>query len=64
MCIDETKLDETFPDVKFMIENYHSLLLEQIEIEKGGGKMVFDRKELITKRLEDFETKLTETICI
>ena len=26
--------------------------------------MDFDRKELLTKRLEDFETKSTEAICI
>ena len=31
---------------------------------KGGGKTVFIRKKLLAKRLEDFETKSTETICI
>ena len=31
---------------------------------KGGEKMVFTRKELLAERLEDFETKSTETICI
>ena len=46
---DETKLDETFPDAQFMIENY---------------KFLHFRKELVSKRLEDFESKSTETICI
>ena len=31
---------------------------------KGGRKMHFIGKELLAKRLEDFETKSTETICI
>ena len=30
----------------------------------GGGKMVFIREGLITKRLENLETKLSETICL
>ena len=64
LCIDETKLDETFPDAQFLIENYQFPPLEETKIKKGGGKMVFIRKELLAKRLEDFETKSTETICI
>ena len=30
----------------------------------GGEKMVFIREGLITKRLEDLETKLSETVCL
>ena len=63
ICIDETKLDEAFPDAQFMIENYQFPLLRDRN-NKGGGKMVFIRKELLAKRLEDFEIKSTETICI
>ena len=64
MCIDETKLDETFPDAQFMIENYQFPPLKRDRNKKGIGKMVFIMKELLAKRLEDFETKSTETICI
>ena len=62
--IDETKLDETFPDAQFMTENYQFLPFRRDRNNKGGGKMVFIRKELLAERLEDFETKSTETICI
>ena len=64
LCIDETKLDETFPDAQFMIENYQFPPFRRDRNNKGGGKMVLIRKELLAKRLEDFETKSTETICI
>ena len=64
MCIDETKLDETFPDAQLMIENYQFLLFRRDRNKKGGRKMVFIRMVLLAKRLEDFETKSTETICL
>ena len=64
LCIDETKLDETFPDAQFIIENYQFTPFRRDRNNKGDGKMVFIRKELLAKRLEDFETKSTETILI
>ena len=64
LCTDETRLDETFPDAQFMIENYQLPPFRRDTNKKGGGKIVFIRKELLTKRLEDFETKSKETICI
>ena len=64
LCIDETKLDETFPDAQFMIENYKFPPFRKDRNKNEVGKMVFIRKELLAKRLEDFETKSTETICI
>ena len=64
LCIDETKLDETFADAQFMIENYQFPPFRRDGNKKGGGKMVFIRKELLAKRLEDFETKSTEIICM
>ena len=33
-CIDETKLDESFPDSQFHIENYQFPRFGEIEIEK------------------------------
>ena len=64
LCIDETKLNETFPDAQFIIENYQFTPFRRDRNNKGGGKMVFIRKELLAKSLEDFETKSTETILI
>ena len=64
LCIDETKLDETFPDAQFMIENYQFSPFRRDRNRKGGGKMFFVRKELLVKRLENFETKSTEAFCI
>ena len=63
-CIDEVKLDEAFPDAQFMIENYQFPPFRRDGNNKGGGKMLFISKELLAKRLEDFEIKSTETICI
>ena len=64
LCIDETKFDETFPDAQFMMKNYQFLPFRTDRNKKGGRKMIFIGKELLAKRLEDFETKSTETICI
>ena len=64
LCIDEAELDDTFPDAQFMIENYQFPPFSKDRNKRGGGKMVFIRKELLAKRLENFETKSTETICI
>ena len=50
LCIEETKLDETFPDAQFMIENYQFPPFRRDRNNKGGGKMVFIRKELLNKR--------------
>ena len=57
LCIDETKLDETFPDAQFIIENYQFLPFRRDTNQKGLGKW-------LAKGLEDFETKSIETICI
>ena len=65
--LDETKLDETFPDAQFMIEKYYFPPFRKDRNRKGrggGGKMFFVRKELLARRLEDFETKSTEKMCI
>ena len=47
-----------------MIENYQFPPFRRDINNKGRGKMVSIRKELLAKTLEDFETKSTETICI
>ena len=42
LSIDETKLDKTFPDAQFMIENYQFSLLEERETKKGKGENGFN----------------------
>ena len=64
LCIDETKIDESFPDSQFFIENYQFPPYRRDRNSKGGGKIVYVRQGLITKRLKCFESKNTETICI
>ena len=49
LCTDETKLDDSFPDAQFLIENSHFPPFRKDRNSNGGGKMVFIRKELIAK---------------
>ena len=64
LCIDETKIDERFPDSQFFIENYQFPPYRRDRNSKGGGKIVYMRQGLISKRLKSFESKNIETICI
>ena len=64
LCIDETKLDESFPNAQFTIESYQFPPFRRDRNKKRGKKMVFIRKEFLAKRLENFGTKSTEKICI
>ena len=64
VCIDETELDESFPDFQFHIENYQFSPFRRDRNSKGGDKLVFVKKGLISKRVKDLEIKLSETICI
>ena len=60
LCIDETKLDNNFPDSQFLIENYQFPPFRRDRNSKGGGKIVYVRQGLISKRLKNFES----TICL
>ena len=64
LCVDETKLDSSFPNSQFRIEGYICPPYRRDRDNHGVGKMVFIREGLITKRLENSETKLSETICL
>ena len=63
LCIDETKIDEGFPDSQFFIENYEFQPYRRDRKSEGGGKIAYVREGLISKRLESFESKNIETIC-
>ena len=39
LCIDETKLDDTFPDAQFKINNYQYPPFRRDRNQKGGGKI-------------------------
>ena len=63
-CIEETKIDESFPNSQLFIENYQFPPYRRDRNSKGGGKIVYVRKGLFSKRLKNLESKNTETICI
>ena len=64
LCIDETKLDCSFPDAQFKIDGYQFPLFKKDRNAKGGSKIVFIRHVLVVKRFKIFETKTAEKICI
>ena len=64
VCIDETKLDTSFPDKQFEIKDYQFPPYRRDRNSNGGGKMVFVKQGIINKRLHHLETIITETICI
>ena len=64
MCIDETKLDSSFPDHQFKVDGYQFPCFRRDRDSKGGGKMVFIRNGIVAKRLKEFETKSAESIGI
>ena len=61
-CIDETKLDESFPNSQFILENFQFPPFRRDRNSKGGGKLVYVKQGIIVKRLENLETKFSETI--
>ena len=64
LCVDETKLDSSFPNSQFRIDGYIFPPDRRDRDNHGGEKIVFIREGLITKRLENLETKISETICL
>ena len=64
LCVDEAKLDASFPDHQFKIEGYQFPPLRKDRISKGVGKLVFIREGFIVKQMKKFETTNAETICL
>ena len=60
--ISETKLDTSFPSAQFHIGDY-KIRTRRDRDKSGGGLTEFVEKGIITKRLKDIETNLSETIC-
>ena len=62
--ISETKLDSSFPSAQFHIGDYEIRnLRDRNKKKRGGGLIEFVKKGIITKKLKDLETNLSETIC-
>ena len=55
LCIDETKLGDSFPDSQFLNGNYKFPRFRRDRNSKGGGNIVYLRQGLISKRLKNFE---------
>ena len=51
LCIDETNLDDSFPDSQFKISGYQFPFLGRDKDKRGGGKIVFIRQGLMVNRL-------------
>ena len=58
----ETKIDESFPSAQFNIHDYE-IRNRRDRDKHGGGFIEFVRKGFITKRMKEYETKLSEIIC-
>ena len=70
LCIDETKLTPDFPTAQFQIDGYHYPPFRRDRPQRinsthfGGGKIVYVKEDLISDRLEKYETTHAETICL
>ena len=58
LCIDETKLDDTFPDAQFKINNYQYPPFRRDRNSNGGGKIVNIRQGLISKDFQSLNLKV------
>ena len=63
-CIDETNLDDSFPDHHFKIDGYQFPPFRRDRNNFGGGKIVYIKDGLVYKIINDFETNISETISI
>ena len=59
ICVDETKLNNSFPDQGFQFPPFR-----RDRNKFGGGKIVYVKDGLIANRLTEFETAESETICL
>ena len=64
LCIDETKIDPSYPDSQFHIDEYRFPPFREDRNIHGGGKMVYVRNGIIAKRIKHFEEDFGETICL
>ena len=63
LCIDETKLNQLFPEAQFQIEGYQYPAFRKYRNKNGGRKIVYVKEGLIAKRISEYENINIETIC-
>ena len=63
LCVDETKLDSSYPNAQFHIDGYQFTPFPKDRNKYERGKMVYIRGGIIARRLENLEDKHSETIC-
>ena len=61
LCVDETKLDFSHPDVQFEIPGYQYPPFRKDSNKNGGSKVVFTRDSLITERLKAFQGDMSRS---
>ena len=64
LCIDETKLNESFRDAQFHIEGYQYPGFRKDRNKNGSEKIVSVKEGHIAKRILEYENINIETICI
>ena len=62
LVLSETKIDESFPTAQFYIKGYE--VRAKRDRDKHGGSLIkFVKNGFISKRLKEYETKQSESIC-
>ena len=56
VCIDETKLDFSYPNTQFPINGYHFPQFQKDHNKHDCGKIILIRKDITVKSLNEFET--------
>ena len=64
LCIDETKLDSSFPNAQVHLPDYQFPPFRRDQNLSGGGIIVYIHNGIIAKRLTVYETPNTESICV
>ena len=64
LCIDEIKIDPSYPDSQFHIDGYQFPPFAKDRNKQGRGKIVYVRNGIIAKRMKQFEEGFGETICL
>ena len=64
LAISETKVDASFPNVQFLLDDYFNPGdFRKDRTSHGGGLMIYIRKGTPCKRLQQYEEKNIESIC-
>ena len=64
LAISETKVDASFPNVHFLLDDYFNPGdFRKDRTSHGGGLMIYIRKGTPCKRLQQYEEKNIESIC-